>query len=130
MPTRLPGLAVLSRGLQHSVNDGRHLLPSFGFLAKLFAAAFGQGIVLGFAIIFGNAPLGLNPPALLQPEKGRVKRPLIEVEHILRDLLNALCNSVTVHGAEGVEGFEHHQIEGPLQYFRMGLHADVWERPT
>jgi hypothetical protein len=46
--------------------------------------------------------------------QSRVKRALTDLQYVLRDLLNALCHSPTVHWAEG-KRLQNQQIQRSLQ---------------
>jgi hypothetical protein len=57
------------RHRQHALHYCGKPVPIRGGRGELFTAAPGDGIKLGFAIVVGNAPLGANPAALLQPDQ-------------------------------------------------------------
>src|SRR5271155_3591112 len=102
-----------------------HALPAFGLGQKLFSTAARERVELGFSIVVGDAPLRGDPAALLEAQQRRVKRALVEFEQVGGNLLNAHGNAVTVQGAEGLEGLEDDQIEGPLKDFPARLrHRD------
>src|SRR5262249_23446413 len=60
-----------------------------------------------------------DPALPLQPVEGRVERPLVDLEHVLGELLNALGDPPAVHRRR-TEGFQDQDIEGPLQQIGSG----------
>jgi len=82
---------------------------------KLTATRLGDGVELGFAIVAGGAPFGLDPSALLETNKGGIDRALVEQDFISADLLNAASDAVAVERAHGGEGLQDHEVERALQ---------------
>src|SRR5580698_6795261 len=52
--------------------------PALGLFFDLFLSQAAQRIVFGAAVVLGGSPFRFNPPPLLQPEKRRIDRPLIQ----------------------------------------------------
>jgi len=47
--------------------------------------------------------------------------PLIQLNNIAANLLDSARNTVAVQRADGIEGFEHHQVERAGHDFILGL---------
>ena len=87
----------------------------FRFLAECFGAGAGNRIIFCLAIVLGLFPCAFNPALLLQSDKGRVERALVQVEQILRYVLQTCGDSVSMLRPHGCECSEDDQIEGALQ---------------
>jgi len=81
-------------------------LPIGHVSGKLFAAALGNRIKLGFAVVVRRAPFGGDPAALLEADKRRVDGALIEKDGVAADLLDAASDAVAVLRAESGQGLE------------------------
>src|ERR1700730_4076618 len=103
-----------------------HALPALPFLSKLLAARARQRVILGLAVVVGQAPPRADPPALLETQERRIQRSLIELEQVEGYLLDALRYAVTMERAHGVERFQHDQVQRALQHFT----ARRCHRPT
>ena len=99
----------------------RQSLPVGGVFLKLLAAAAGDGVELGLAIVVGGAPFGVDPSALLEADEGGVDGALVEQDLVSAGLLNAAGNAVAVLSAHGGEGLQDHQVQGTLQEIEFGL---------
>ena len=62
--------------------------------------ARGQRVVARAAVVDGDAPLGADEPLLLEAIEGRIERPLPELQHVLRPLLDAFGDAPAVHRLE------------------------------
>src|SRR4029077_19143964 len=98
-----------------------HALPAFCLRQKLFAPAASQRVILGLAIVVGDAPFRRDPTALFEPQKGRIERALVELEKIRGNLLNDHGGLEPVQRTQSFEGLEHYQIERALQHFAARL---------
>ncbi len=58
------------------------------------AVRVSQPVVLGPAVVFRSAPLRRHQPLMLQAMQRRVERPLLHLEHILRNLAVSVQSSV------------------------------------
>jgi len=90
-------------------------VPVGGVLCELAAAGFGDGVVLGLAIVVGGAPGSGDPAALLEADERGINGALVEEEFVAADLLDAASDAVAVEGAHGGEGLEDHEVEGALE---------------
>src|SRR6185369_17366877 len=71
--TILSGSRLILGGREEAGDNGRRLVPFVFFAGELFAARAGELVVLGFAVVFGNAPLGSNRALLFQFEQRRIE---------------------------------------------------------
>ena len=58
----------------------------------------GQVVVLGAAAELRDLPLGLDPSLVLEAMQGGVERALVDLQHVLGDLLDALGDRPAVQG--------------------------------
>ena len=56
-----------------------------------------QRVELGPAIVLRIAPVRPDPPLVFKPVQRRVKRPLANLQHVFRNLLNALRDTPAMH---------------------------------
>jgi len=84
-----------------------------GFFLEGLSAAVGEEVILGAAIVFGGAPLGLDAAGALEASEGGEERAGVDAEDAVADLLDAEGDAVAVHGLER-EGFEDEHFEGSL----------------
>src|SRR5260370_39305910 len=73
-----------------------HALPTLGFFEQLFAPGPRQRVELRLAVVFGSAPFGSDPAALLQPQQGGIECALVQLQQVLGNLLDALGNAIAV----------------------------------
>src|SRR5579875_3601732 len=71
----------------------RHLTPALGLIIERLQSRLRDGVVLRFAILFRFSPRGTRPAALLDPDKSRINRSLIEIQSVLRYLLEPACDT-------------------------------------
>ena len=102
-------------------------------LGHQLLAAFGNRIIFGFAIIFGQTPLRGNSAVQLQTIKGRVERPFFYFENFIGQQMNGLGDGVPMHRTT-LERVQDKEIEGPLEQrglFGFGQwirpYGDLWE---
>jgi hypothetical protein len=114
MSTPASGLAVDER-----LDNSNHLVPCTLFLGELPPARGRQRIEARLAIGVCRPPGAPDKAALLQSHQCRVERAHVELQHACRDLLQPCRDGVTMESAERLERLEHHQIERPLQDFRL-----------
>src|SRR6185295_9743631 len=88
--------------------------PGIGFCGQLLPPGRSELIELGAAVVFRISPLGGNQPLRLQAVQRRIQGTLIDLEHVSRHLLDSLRDVPPVSRA-GLEGFQHQQVERPLQ---------------
>jgi hypothetical protein len=95
-------------------------LPVRGFGGKLFAAGARQRIEFCAPRIFRVSPLGVEPTGTLESLERREQRSRIDLEHTLRQLLDASRNSETMHRLE-TQRLENQQVERALDDVGVGL---------
>src|SRR5262249_17510467 len=86
-----------------------------GFFSQLPSAGFGDFEELRLAVVFGDAPFGLDEALLLETNKGRIDGSLIEEQNIFAYLLEASRDSPTVLRSHYLQRSKDHQIESSLQ---------------
>src|SRR5438132_665177 len=96
--------------------------PVGGFLFELGATGRGQRIKLGLPARFGFFPFGFDPGFLFQAVQSRVKGALLDLQHLTRDLLNALGNRPPMLGFER-DSFQDQKVQRSLDKI-------VWLRHT
>ena len=94
--------------------DGSGLLPFLRFFFELLAAGAGELVILGFAIVVGDAPLGSDVAFQLQFQEGGIESAVIDGEEIAAGLLNAAGDAVAMERTESLQSFQDHQGQGAL----------------
>src|SRR5687768_12102401 len=96
-------------------------VPGGELLTQGASSGGGEPIILCAPAVLGNAPLRVDPAALLQPDQRRVDGALAYLQRILRELLDAVGESPSVHRRQR-ECLEDEQVERALQdLFISGL---------
>src|SRR4029453_7357800 len=109
------GRTEFSFGCLQDQRDGvTQALPAGGFGFELAAPLAREAVELGFAAAFGGLPFGLQPAAVLQAVQRRIERALSDLERVLRDLLEALDEGVSVDGFEGGD-LQNEHVERALK---------------
>jgi len=80
----------------------------------------GQFVIARFAIVIGNAPLGLDPTLCFQTVKRGIKRSLLDVQNILRHLLNPIGDGKAVPRVV-LERFQDQHVERAINEVRFFL---------
>jgi len=93
--------SILLRSFEHEGDGGGEAVPVLEFSFELLFAGFGEGVELGFAVVFGGRPFGLDPAFVFEAVEGGVEGTLADLEGIFGDLLDALGDAPAVHGFEG-----------------------------
>ena len=86
--------------VEQGVNDARHLVPRLFFFDQLAPAGCCECVVPGFAVRFGDAPVGTDEAALFQPHQRGIQRAHIQLERAAGHLLEARGDGVSVQRAE------------------------------
>src|SRR4051812_19430466 len=108
------GIRHLLRGPQHLAHGGGQFLPRFLLNLKLAASALRELVKLCFTIIFGSAPLRIDPSAALQAVQRGIERALLNAQQVAGHLLNALRYSPAVERLQG-NSAEDQQIKCALR---------------
>src|SRR5689334_15072155 len=102
------------RGGEHAPDRGGEALPALRLLGELLPAGARQAVEARPPVVLRAAPLRPDPALLLEPVQGRVERPLVDGQHVLRELLDPLRDAPAVHRA-GRERLQDQDVQGPLQ---------------
>src|SRR4029079_14282529 len=89
-------------------------LPVLLLLGELLPSLAGELIELGLAVVLGIAPFRLDQPLLLQPVQRRIERSLVHLQHVLRELLDPLGDSPSMHRVTG-ERAQDQEIQRALK---------------
>src|SRR5262249_49793208 len=91
----------------------RQALPLRQFALQLGAPGTGERVEFGIAAGLAGAPLGAYPALLFEAVERRIEGALRDLQDVIADLLDALCDGPAVFRFEG-DGLEDEEIEGPL----------------
>src|SRR5688572_7644779 len=78
-------LLCFAENRRNRVGDCR---PARRFALELLSSRPGQAVVLRVAVVFGEAPLRVNPPLHFEPVQRRIKGAFLDTQHVLRYLLD------------------------------------------
>ena len=107
-------MAIGSGGLKN-LEDGAGVFgPDGGLRAELFPALRGELVVLGFAIVLGKPPFGLEQSAFLHAVERGVERALLDLESLVGGLADPRRDGVAVARTPG-EGLEDEEVERALE---------------
>ena len=109
-----PTHGLLRRGPEHP-RDGVHdLVPTAAFTSEMFSPGGRNAIILGFAIVLGDSPLGRDHAAVFEPLQREIKRSMIDEEDFLRLPLDASGNSLSMTSAKQ-HRLQNEQVQRTLQ---------------
>jgi hypothetical protein len=74
----------------------------------------GEAVVLRLPVVVRDTPFGADRAVELEPVKGGVERPFLDLQHLIREQVDRLGDSVAVQRA-ALEGMEDEEIEGALE---------------
>ena len=94
-------------------DGGRQPLPVGGFAFELAAARAGQRVELRSPIVLALLPLGGDPAVLLELVQRRIERAVADLQHVVRDLPQALADGKAVQRFER-EDLQNQQVESAL----------------
>src|SRR5438105_908010 len=110
---------AMSCELHHSANGGREASPLLRLFAELLSAGSGELIEARASSQLGHAPRRSDPSLLLDAMEGGVEGTLIDLKHVLRELLDTLGDRPAVARA-GDEGAENEEVERALEQVESG----------
>src|SRR6185312_14349554 len=114
----------LSRFAQNEIDRARKAAP-IGLLGfELFLSRFRQRIKLGLTAVFGTCPFRFDPALLFQAMQCRIQRPLLHLQHLVRNLLNAFGDRPAVLWLKG-DCAHDQQIEGALHEIARFPHLQI-----
>ena len=108
------------RQLHHAADGGGHAFPLAGFHRQLPASGRREPVVLGPPAQLRDGPLGFDPALVLEAMERRVERALIDLQDVLRDLLDALRDRPAVQRV-GLQRPEDEQVERARQKVGNGV---------
>src|SRR5689334_5982629 len=102
-PSRVSSSMAISAsgGGENGVHRTGEAPPERRLRGELLAAFLGDAVELCAAVVLGDAPFRGDPPAIFQAMEGGVEGALVDLEHVARDLLDALSHAPSVHRLEG-----------------------------
>ena len=93
---------------------------------ELFASGRGQFVITGFAIVIGHAPFRRDPPLSFQTVKGGIKRSLLDVQNVLRHLLDPIGDGEAVPGIM-LERFQDQHVECSVDEVRFFFRHKIFQ---
>src|SRR5207245_1424720 len=112
----------LRRGAQDSRNDIRHVVPLFRFFSQSALPRCRETIVFRLALVFRLTPFARDPALVFQAIQRRIQRALLNLQAILRNLLDAQEDAVTMQRPEG-NGLEDQHVQSALQKVELLVHG-------
>src|SRR5262245_37341289 len=103
----------ISRRSQQQCDCRRQALPAGLFPFQVLATGSGQAIETGPTIVVGHPPRGRDPTVTFQTLQGRIQRALLQLEDIVRQLLDPLGDGPSVQRLQR-NGLEYQEIHGAL----------------
>src|SRR5215831_200905 len=88
-----------------------HAVPALLLLGKLLPPPRSQPVVLGAAVVLGDAPLRGNPSCLLDAMQRRVQRSFFHTEQTVRNALDVENDAIPVNRTGLGQGFQDQEIE-------------------
>src|SRR3954462_2104017 len=104
----VPRPARRDRAGDRLIDGGGEALPAGGLVAELFASLGGESVELGAAVVFGDAPLGLDPAFAGHAVEGGIEGAFFDAEDVVGGALDPAGDAAAGHRAPG-EGFEDEQ---------------------
>src|SRR5689334_18853625 len=94
-------------------NGAGETFPVAAFDLELFATGASERVELGASVVLGLAPLGGDPPFLLELMERGIERAVADLQNVGRDLLETKSDRPAVHRLER-QHFEDEKIQRPL----------------
>src|SRR5271169_1810095 len=88
-------------GSQDAVDGADKLIPAAGLFGRLSAPSWRQAVIASLAIVFRCAPEGRNPCAILQAVQRWIERPVLDLQNLVRAMLDHVSDGVSVSGTKG-----------------------------
>src|SRR4051812_42792476 len=104
----------LFRGAEHEAYRRGQPVPVRALALQLAPARAGQVVELGVASRLARLPLGLEPAAGFEPVQRGIERPLLDLQDVLRHLLEPLRDGVAVKRTERND-LQDEQVECSLE---------------
>src|SRR5215471_368984 len=104
---------------EHAGDRLRETLPAFLFLGELPQAFLRQLVEARLPVVLRGSPGRADPALPLQPVERGIERPLVDLEHVFGELLDALRDPPAVHRGRP-EGLQDQHVEGSLEQVGSG----------
>src|SRR5215467_15754465 len=85
---------------EDEADRGDETVPGRELLTQRTSSGRGEPVILCPPAILGRAPFRIDPAALFQPDECRVYGALADLQRVLRELLDTMGESPTVHRRE------------------------------
>src|SRR6476661_1193603 len=82
---------------KYARDGARKALPVLRLFRELPASLTGELIELRLPVVFGRTPFRRDQTLLFEPVQRRVERSLIHLQHVFRQLLDALRDTPSMH---------------------------------
>jgi hypothetical protein len=117
----------ISGQFQHAFDRLYVFRPAFLELREMLTARFRNAVVPRPTIVVGGAPLGTHPPCFVHSMQRWIERALLDMEHIRRNLLNAIRDGIAVKAVARREYPQHEKVERSLKLvFLCYSHSCLW----
>src|SRR5579872_2408569 len=107
--------SAFSRHVEETADHAGDSPPVAGDRGEPFSPGAGNRIEFGLAIIVGFPPFGLDPTLLCQAQQRSIDGALIELEHVVTDLLDTPCDAVPMKRSHYVERLKNHEVQSALK---------------
>src|SRR5262249_15338671 len=117
LPTTVPcsqASYFLRLGPQNPGNHLRHAVPVLRLALQPFSSCCRQPVIFRLPLILRFAPLARNPTLMFQPVQRRIERPLLDLQPVLRDLLDSQQHTIAMQRPERYR-FEDQHVQCPWQ---------------
>ena len=113
----------MSERLKDFKDSAGVLCPYGGLGAELLSSLGGELVVLGFAVVLRESPLGLEESAFLHAMERGIEGAFFDLESLVGGVADPGGDGVSVSRSPG-QGLEDEEIEGPLKEVEIdGGHA-------
>src|SRR5216683_3932160 len=106
-------MTSLGGGSQDAVDGADELIPPAGLFGQLPAPGGSQPVIAGLAIVFRRAPERRDPGAILQAMQSRVERAVLDLQNLIRAMLDHVSDGVSVRRAKS-QRLQEQQVERTL----------------
>jgi hypothetical protein len=118
---------VLLNSREYAHDAGRHFFEAGQFLFQVFESRICGAINPNRAILRRDTDFRLEPFHLQHPLLGRIQRAFLDLQHILRNLLDVFCQSIAMHWLRPKRLQNHHfqRSRKQVAIFRISCHKTL-----